>query len=107
MRKQTAVYWRRTTADRYGSFSYATPLEISCRWEDRVEEVTTALNEKKLARSVVYVDRVMYPGDKLMLGEQESDTPDDPDALPGAYEIMRFDQLPNLRNTETLYTAYL
>jgi hypothetical protein len=37
----------------------------------------------------------------------ESDTPYDPKSQEGAYEIMGFEILPNIRATELMYVAYL
>lgn len=107
MRRQTAVYWKRTTPDHYANFSYAEPVEITCRWEDVTLEVRGDEVEATNFSSRVYVDRVMNLGDVLMLGALESDTPEDPKGLESAKAIQRFEALPNLKNRETLYTAYL
>lgn len=107
MRKQRAVWWRRTVADHYGSFSFAEPIEIAVRWDDAVVEFLDIVGEKQSSRSVVYTDRVMTPGDRLMLGELDSETPSNPLSVTTSFEIRRFDRTPNLRATETLFTAYL
>jgi|SRR6185503_9148913 len=107
MRKQKAVWWRRTVVDAYGSYSFAGPIEIAVRWDDAAVEFLDPLGEKQTSRSVVYTDRVMTPGDRLMLGELDSETPDNPLSITTTFEIRRFDRTPNLRATETLFTAYL
>lgn len=107
MRRQTAVWWKRLTPDRYGKFAYSTPVEIDCRWEDVAQEFVNDKGEMQVSRALVYVDRVMAPGDRLLLGAVESDTPDDPLLASRSFEIRRFDQLPTLKATETLLTAYL
>ena len=60
-----------------------------------------------LVSSQVYVDRKMKVGDMLMLGDMESEVAADPIQEPLAFTIQRFEALPNLKNTETLYTAFL
>lgn len=107
MRKQKAIYWRRLTPDKYGTFSYASPVEVSCRWDDCTEEFRNAQGQLEASSAVVYPDRQMYIGDILKKSEIESDTPDDPREDTEIFEIKRFDVTPNLRNTENLYTAYL
>lgn len=107
MRKQKAVYWKRLTADQYGRYTFATPVEIDCRWDDLGEESRDAEGQVIMSNATVYPDRVMYEGDKLKKGALESDTPDDPSELTDAHEIQRFAETPNLKNTETLYTAFL
>lgn len=106
MRKQYAVWWARTTADAYGRFAFANPVEIRCRWEDRVVEFLSPQGERELSASLVYVDREMSVGDMLKEGNLESSMTTDPSQETGVGEIRRFEKLPNLRNTETLLTAY-
>ncbi len=108
MRKQKAVWWaRNATADRYGSYTFAAPIEISCRWDDVGEEYVNPKGETVVSRSVVYPDRVLRTGDMLRAGVIESDEPADPTAVDTAFEVQRFDTTPNFRATENLYTAYL
>jgi len=108
MRRQRAVWWQRNAqADQYGSYSFAAPVEILCRWDDVSQEFLAADGEKRSSRSMVYTDRVMLPGDRLMLGELDSNTPTDPLSVTNTFEVRRFDKTPNLRATETLFTAYL
>jgi len=108
MRKQNAVWWQRSAEpDRYGKFSYATPVEIECRWDDAVIEFLDSKGQTKSSKSVVYPDRILSVGDMLREGEIESDEPADPTTLLTTAEIMRFDKTPNIKATETLYTVYL
>jgi len=107
MRRQKAVWWERLAPNQYGEFSFAEPVEIQCRWEDKGAEFRNGTGQTQMSDAVVYTDRVLKEGDKLMKGELDSNTPDDPKALTTAFEIQRFDELPNFKATETLYTAYL
>lgn len=63
--------------------------------------------QMSMSEATVYPDRILALGDKLSKGEMDSNTLDDPTTLLVAFEIRRFDQTPNLRATETLYTAHL
>lgn len=108
MRKQKAVWWARSdTSNQYGAFTFAAPVEIPCRWDDCGEEFRNTDGQTEMSNATVYPDRIMKPGDKLLKGELESDTPDDPKELTTAFEIKKFEQIPNLRNNETLFIAYL
>lgn len=115
MRKQKAVYWPPGSEetggfdyDTYGKPLYASPVEIDCRWEDVVQEFVDTKNETTFSQSIVYVDRDVRVRGVLMLGTM-SDVTDfaDPKGNDNAWEIRRFDKLPNLRKTEYLRTAYL
>lgn len=107
MRKQKAVYWKRLTADKHGRFSYDYPIEVSCRWDDDQQEFRNQQREALVSQSVVYPDRAMFVGDMLKRGEMGIGTLDDPTEDQDAFEIQAFTHTPNLRATETLFTAYL
>lgn len=110
MRRQTAVLWSQgtLTPDDFGRPQVTAPIEIACRWEDRREEFITFEGEKDMSRSLVYVDRVLKAGDVLMLGKLTSVVDGaTPKNNPGAWEVRGMEQVPNLRATETLYTAFL
>ncbi len=115
MRKQTAVYWAPGSEesggadfDEYGKPLYASPVEIDCRWEDVAEEFIDAKGTLATSRAIVYVDRDVRVGGVLMLGTLETGMDlDDAKQNEGAWEIRRFDKLPNLKATEYLRTAYL
>lgn len=108
MRKQTAVVWSRsTTPDKFGQYTFAEPIEIACRWEQKGKEFRDESGQIDISESVVYVDRELKFGDRLKLGELESDMTSNPFDFEGTAEIRRFEALPNLRATETLYIAYL
>jgi len=107
MRRQHAVWWKRLQADDYGRYSYASPVAIKCRWDENVGQTMSAKGDMVASSSTVYVDRVMSVGDKLKLGEIDSNTSTDPREDPLAFEIMSFEQNPNFRNTQSLLTAHL
>ena len=107
MRRQKAVWWQRLTPDQYGKFSYASPVEIDCRWDGCGKEFRNEMAEVQMSAATVYPDRVMAQGDMLQEGELEFETPIDPTGVITAHAIIKFETTPNLRNAETLYTALL
>lgn len=107
MRKQAAVWWSQTSPDARGIFGYSDPVQILCRWEDRAERYLDSKRQERVSRSLVYVDRLMRVGDRLMLGDLDSNTPENPRSSNVVFEIQSIAVVPNLRNTETLYQAYL
>jgi len=102
LRKQKAVWWQRGSPDTYGEFAFAAPVEIKCRWEDTSQEIVDMKGQTITSRSLVYVDRVLAVGDKLLRGELDSNS-----SIEDAFEIQKFDQLPDFRNKAVLLTAYL
>ena len=109
MRRQRAVLWTRSAEpNKFGKFTYDEPIEIRCRWEDVAKEFRDTKGQTVMSMSIVYVDRVLSVGDMLRKGEITTDEPSDPTDLPQtAFEIQRFDQLPDLKAKLTLLTAYL
>lgn len=108
MLKQTAVYWPFTSIDQFGDKSVGSPVEIKVRWEDKSEEFLGPEGENQISNAIVYVDRDTPTGGILMLGTASDIT----DAVnikenSGAWEIRRFDKLPNLKATEFLRTVFL
>lgn len=116
MRKQTCVYWALASSDSagedfddYGQPQWSEPVEISCRWEDVSEEFVDAKGDKQASRSIVYVDRNMRVGEVLMLGVS-TDVVDGDNVLEknaDAWEIRKFDKIPNLKASEFLRMAFL
>ncbi len=116
MRKQTCVYWALLGADSagvvnyddYGQPQHTDPVEITVRWESVTVEFLDAQGTRQLSNAVVYSGEDLDLGGVLMLGELTDITDEDiPKENDDAWEIRRFDKLPNLRNTEILRTCYL
>lgn len=108
MRKQKAVWWARSSGpDSYGQFTFADPVEIDCRWDDNIQEFIDPKGQVTASQAVVYPDRILSVGDRLRRGPLGGGLPGNPLTLTDAFSIKRFDQTPNFKATETLYTAYL
>lgn len=108
LRRQTCVVWTCGGFDDFGRPSHSAPVEISCRWVDVAQGFINARGEQVLSYAKVYVGAKYALGDVLMRGtlaDVQEGVP--PKEHPGAFEIRRFEEMPNLRNTETLFTAYL
>jgi hypothetical protein len=107
MRKQVAVYWAPGPPDAFGQPTWEAPEELTCRWEDKVVEFLPPAGERKQSMALVYVESDVELKGKLKLGALTSATPADPTEDEDAWEILRFEKLPNFRNTEYLRTVYL
>ena len=109
MRKQKCVYWGSPVSDGFGGHTFATAVEIDCRWEDKQELFVDAEGNEVLSQAVVYVDRDTDLNGYLWLGvESDLDSNHtDPQVIDGAKPIRKRDKLPNLRATEYLRTAWL
>ena len=107
--RQKCVYWP-PSADRWDDFGQpqtSSPTVINCRWEDIKEEIITASGTRILSRATVMLETDVEESGILMLGVLADITDDDPKSNSGAWEILKFDKLPNLRATQMLRRAYL
>lgn len=109
---QIAVYWGTPSEDGHGGYTFADPVEISCRWEDKQEIIEAQNGEQLLSRSVVFVTQDLDELGYLYLGELADfdstvDTAD-PISIDGAYQIKRFDKLQEHKSTTLFFRrAYL
>jgi hypothetical protein len=109
--RQTAVYWGNPTNDGYGGFTFDSPVEIVCRWEDKKQIIPSEGGEELVSRTQVYVTQVLDEQGNLYLGELadlDSDETDDPALVSSAYRIMTFNSIPSLHDPTAIeYKAFL
>jgi len=65
---QKAVLWMSSGKDDYGKFTVISPVEISCRWEEKRRQSMASDNTVIAIDSTVYVDRVIKQGSILWKG---------------------------------------
>lgn len=103
--KQQATWWA-TTPNGTGGDNFASPVVISCRWEDRQEIFVGQIDRREqLSKAKVFTDRAVSVGDYLALGDQSA-TPN-PTVLVDADKVKRFEKFPDLRSLEAQYVSLL
>lgn len=114
MRRRKAVYWAPAGNDRMGKATFAEPIEIKCRWEDKVSEIVNSEGRTIVTTSIVYPDQVLELTGYLWLIPKGEDMDSveglnltNPKANEGAKEVKAMGQLPDLRDTDVLLTAWL
>jgi hypothetical protein len=65
---QDAVYWGSPANDGYGGLTFADPVQIHVRWEDKQVMFVDASGKDMLSQAVVYVDRALEIDGYLYLG---------------------------------------
>lgn len=98
--KQTAVYWGTPVDDGYGGFTFAEPVEIKVRWEEKSEVFTDDKGQEKLSLALVYSLQDVDKNGYIYLGEladfDSTVDEDAPETIEGAYPISRLDKSPSL-----------
>lgn len=106
---QTAVYWERGAPDGYGGYAWEDPVEIECRWEDANELFLDASGEQRVCNAKVFLGQDVKTGDFLYLGDYDDITSasGSPASMEQAFEVRRFDKVPDLAGTEFLRRAWV
>lgn len=106
---QTCVYWSAPVNDGYGGYTWATPVELDCRWVLKTN-VLMSVNGRELVSTVevrvkqdVDEEGMMWLGNltDLTLAQQA-----DPIEA-GAFQIKSFSKVPTLDATRFSRKAYL
>lgn len=105
--KQKAIYWGLLDVDEYGKPNPASPVEISCRWEQVSVEFVEPNGERALSRARLIVDRDLEVKGKLKLGAYDEKIQEDPDRNNDVYEIRQFNKTPNFRGTKYIREVFL
>lgn len=99
---QTAVYWGSPVEDGSGGKTYATPVEIKCRWEDRQIVVSEEDGKEISSSSQVFTTEDLEEQGYLFLGTLDDLTVEnriDPKLVNKAYEIARVSAVPAVGST--------
>jgi hypothetical protein len=116
---QKALYWAASKDDGFGGHIWDVPVEISCRWEEKIKIVSDTFGKEIITIAEVLVPQDLDVQGILWLGGLEDllMTEDwvrlasgeiDPMSVDRAFSIKRFDRIPMIRSTTVFVrTAYL
>lgn len=108
--KQKAVYWASPVADGFGGYTFASPIEILCRWESGNELMVSGAGEEIVNRAKVFVLQDLLENGYLYegpLSDFEGQDTSNPKAINRAFKIQRFDKIPVVKGTGFFRVAYL
>lgn len=101
----TATYWALTGVDGFNKPTYANPVTLACRWQNKAELVRTPEGREVVSASVIYPEYEVLVGGCLALGDQTATA--DPQTLAAANEIISVGSSPDLDDDYTLWKAWL
>lgn len=108
--KQTSVYWGSPSIDGYGGFTFDDPVEISVRWEDSTKVITDNMGKEIVSMARIMLTQDVEEQGYLYLGELTDLTAAqkaNPMLIETAFEIKRFDKVPDIKATEFFRECYL
>lgn len=104
---QTAVYWGGPKDDGYGGFTFDDPVNIPCRWEDKIQIVSTMDGQETSSDSEVLVTEDLDYNGYLYLGTLEELLEDytkeelaNPMNVPTAKAIISKSKIPMIKSTK-------
>ena len=110
---QTAVYWGDPVGDGRGGLSFSVPVEISCRWDGKLEKFSNKEGKEVISKAVVLigeeteieVDGYLFLGSLTDLTTAQKA---EPRIVEQAYPVQRFDKVPLFRKSDQFVrTVYL
>lgn len=114
LRHAYCVYWPPTGIDQFGKPTLGAPLELNCRWEDKIEEVLSVDGEKTLTKAKVFVSQDVVPRGVLVKGRIATITNQldpfknvDLFGTTLAHRIIAYNSTPDLRYRNILRVAYI
>ena len=106
--KQTCVFWGSPNEDGYGGQTWADPIEIACRWEDKEQLIRQDDGIEISSRAIVYVlqdvdlEGMMYLGtldDLYDIADSSAGALSNPKEFDKTYVIKKFEKSPALGST--------
>jgi hypothetical protein len=92
---QKATVWVQIGVDRYGVPSYAEPIQIMCRWEDRETVYIGVDGRERRGQSIIYTpSKAASVGDFIAQGHHTEASP-----VNGSFEVRSIRAIPNLSAT--------
>lgn len=105
MLNQVCTYWiKQAGTNSEGKAVYSAPVSRKVRWEDTMTSIQDKHGADSVSKSTVFSAADWDLNGYLFLGTSADA---DPTKVPGAFEIIQVSRVPDLRNLQTLYTAYL
>jgi len=98
---ETITHWA-VTDNGLGGMSYALPVQLRGRWEDKNELFRNVAGEEAVSDAIVYLSQDAAIGDWIFRGASVDATPPS-----GAREIRQFFKSPDLRRLSSIRKAVL
>lgn len=107
---QKAVYWAAPTRDGYHTPTFATPVEVSVRWEEKAELFVDSNGKEVQSKSIVFLDTdavldgYFYLGTLTSLSTAQKA---DPRTLSAAYPVRGYSKTADIHGLSYLRKVFL
>lgn len=106
---QDAIYWEFEGVDRHGQSTFANPIDMKCRWDEKTEVIISFAGKEFVADAELLIVNDVKEESMIMLGEV-ADLPADtsPNNQDDAFIIKRAHRFPLFKGTEfVVFQAFL
>jgi len=93
LQTEIAVYWAPGVPDGFGHRAFATPVEVNCRWQDKVERAVDDVGQEFVSRATLYprstlaLNGWVYRGTLASLISTYGSVPANPQDAVGAFRV--------------------
>lgn len=94
--KQTITYWAPSGIDVAGDLSFATPVTLTGRWEEKAKLLIGADGEEFTSNAIIYLPSDVVVEGYLFLGTSVASDPRD---VTDAFKIKSFRKIPDITAT--------
>ena len=94
--KDEVTHWAVTPGD-FGSFTFAAPVTVKGRWEEKSVLFRTPEGEEEVSKSIVFITCDVDVDDYLFLGES---VVADPTSISDTHQVRQFMKTPDIRSVE-------
>lgn len=101
---QTATYWAKSGVDGYGKNTFAAPVQMPCRWEERADLFRDFAGREVVSAAVVYTADAVETEGYLFLGTSAGAYPYD---VAGAFEVRGLTRSQALTSGSVLFKSWL
>lgn len=101
---QVCTYWQRTGVDGFNQPSFAAPVTIVCRWEDRSQRIQNDEGVDVMSKARVFLAQDIAVGDYLALGLYAGANPR---TVADAHIVLQFAKIPGIYAEAFERKAYL
>jgi hypothetical protein len=101
----TATYWAPSAGtDAYGKRTFSAPVQLACRWEDKIEQIRSKTGVEYVTKSRIFLSQPVDLDGYVYFGESSQSSPYN---QTGAWEIQQVGRSPDLRGLKSLTVVHI
>lgn len=99
------TYWAPSAGtDAYGKRTFSAPVQLSCRWEDKIEQIRSKMGTEYVAKSRIFLSQPVDLDGFVYYGTSTQASPYD---QTNAWEIQQVGRSPDLRGLKSLTVVHI